>query len=341
MNTVEWLGLSLASHCNLSCKYCFISASREGRLLDYGRAENFLSFFSDYAIPRTKIHFTGGEPTLHPKILDMVDVAEENYVDPHVWVATNGVFPHSKLKGFLKRDVLLHVTFEGLPDIHDLERPFPDLKGSSDFVLKTIRDVVAEDPDKLVLRMNYSKNKVGREAEIADFLASLGVKNVSLGVLYPLGKGCTYAHVDTLGCFRRVPLFERLLEARGLDLRLSKTAPTKSPRWPSCGGGTVSFFLTVDGKIVTCQSIPVASEAAKEHEMFIVGEVDGEVKVDGERLERFLEFAGHVPEKCAGCFAKDYCGGCPLQRKVSKGKVTFEETYCKSERALIKARGWV
>jgi radical SAM protein with 4Fe4S-binding SPASM domain len=336
---IEWLGLSTTNFCNLSCKYCFISAKEKGLLLNYDKAESFLSFFSSYAIPHTKISFTGGEPTLHPRILDMVDFVEENFIDPYTIITTNGVIPRKKLKGFLKRDVILHVTFEGLPEIHDVERPFHDLKGSSNAVLKTIKMVVDEDPDKLIVRVNYSKNKIGKEKRIADFFASLGIKKVSLGILYPIGKGSIYANVDTLGCSRHIPYFEKLLEDKGLNLKFSKTAPTKSPGWPSCGGGVGSFFLTVDGKIVTCRSIPVASELDEERRIFVVGEVNGDVRIDEKRLKKFNEFASYVPDKCASCFAKDYCGGCPLQRKISKGGFVFDESFCKSERALIEARG--
>ena len=104
MKAIEWLGLSAADFCNLNCKYCFISAKREGTLLDYSKATTFLEFFSDYARPNTKITFTGGEPTIHPRLLDMVDFAQENFTDPRIVVGTNGVLSERLLNGFLKRD---------------------------------------------------------------------------------------------------------------------------------------------------------------------------------------------------------------------------------------------
>ncbi len=63
--------LHITKTCNLSCKYCYISAGKplkdELNLFDYARIiPEFV------ALRPKKVIFTGGEPLLHPHIIDLL-----------------------------------------------------------------------------------------------------------------------------------------------------------------------------------------------------------------------------------------------------------------------------
>ena len=333
--TIKWLGLALTTSCNLNCVYCFGNVVRDGDFLDYQKAKKFLNFFSTHSAPKVKLHMTGGEPTLHPRILDLLDYAEKQFLDPYTLVATNGVIPNKKLEDFLERDVVFHITFEGLPDIHDSERPTHTGGKSSKAVLKTIKKIVDEDPRRLILRYNHSRNKFDKEEKIADFISGLGVKQVSIGYITPYGKGATYKNVAPLESQKRIGLFNKLFEKRGVELEHLKSKLTKF-MWPSCGAGTHSFFLSVEGKICTCQNLITTTGLNEVESRFVVGDIGKKVNIDEKRLKDFIDFAQDVPEGCKSCDARIYCGGCPLHKKIGKDGTYFPESFCKIRKVVFE-----
>ena len=182
--------LSLIDFCNLDCTYCYAKSNGKGTYLPYEKIKTFLEFFSEYAPPKT--YFTlsgGGEPTLHPQILDIIDSITENFIDSTIFISTNGVIPKKLLKKLLERDIILKVSFSGLPEIQDNERPLRNSKKkSSEIVLKTMKRIIEVAPNKLNWAFDYSKSKFGREKEIVNFMASLGVKKMLLNIIEPAGR---------------------------------------------------------------------------------------------------------------------------------------------------------
>lgn len=77
MNTVDYLRISLIDRCNFQCQYCM----PEGSELEYIRRQDALSsdelllLLRDVFIPCgfTRFRLTGGEPLLHPRVVDLVD----------------------------------------------------------------------------------------------------------------------------------------------------------------------------------------------------------------------------------------------------------------------------
>ncbi len=331
---VQWLGISLVDFCNLNCKYCSVNANQKGEVLEFSKIESFLVFFSEYACPGTRILLTGGEPTLHPHLLRIIDLIEDYFIDPLIQIGTNGVISPETLDALLDKRVSFYLSFEGLPEFQDFERPFHDSRGSSETVIKTIKKIISRDPNKLVIRINHSTNKIGKEKEMILFLKSLGVKKISLGVLSPDGRGENYPFVDFVRCSSFIPSFTKLLDEENFSIWFSKFSPRKK-NWPSCGAGIESFFLSVDGKIVTCQNILRASDLDKNHKIFVVGDVNEGVKIDSVRLKKFNDFSKMIPEKCVSCKIMNYCGGCPFEKVIIEGKSIMNKEFCEASKLLI------
>ena len=72
--------------CNTICDYCFRLDS-EKKYMDIETFKNVLNKLKELGCKRIAI--TGGEPTLHPNIKEMIDLAYDNgfYVD----LLTNGI----------------------------------------------------------------------------------------------------------------------------------------------------------------------------------------------------------------------------------------------------------
>lgn len=331
METVKWLGLSLTESCNLSCKYCSVDAKSGGLFLDFHKVKSFFDFFSPFSDASLRIVISGGEPLLHPKLLEIIKYAEDLFLSPQIVLVTNGVAPAGVFEELLKKTkIMFQITFEGLPEIHDTERVTPNGEPTSHDVLKTLKQILAYDPERLMVRVNYSPKKFGRETEIAAFFESLGVKKVAPGIMAAIGRGKDYPHIDVANSMKKWPGFVKILQNRDMAVRVAIQA---SSEWPPCGAGKHSFFLTVDGKLSVCQSILNTRNMPSCLSPFIVGDVNDEVRLNREKLEAFLKFSSEFPENCRKCDFKTFCSGCPLEKARSGG--SFPATFCSNMQSQI------
>ncbi|MGZ8430107.1 MAG: tetraether lipid synthase Tes [Candidatus Deferrimicrobiaceae bacterium] len=83
--------VNLTSRCNLSCAVCFADANRNRYELSFEQAVEVLRRLRDQRpAPAFAVQFTGGEPTLHPRFLEIVAEARTMGFS-HLQVATNGI----------------------------------------------------------------------------------------------------------------------------------------------------------------------------------------------------------------------------------------------------------
>ncbi len=83
--------VDLTSRCNLSCPVCFADANREFTELPFAQAvETLKRLRAQRPAPAFAVQFTGGEPTVHPRFLDIVASARALGFS-HIQVASNGL----------------------------------------------------------------------------------------------------------------------------------------------------------------------------------------------------------------------------------------------------------
>ena len=81
--------IEVNSHCNLDCPICFANA-QAGFSLSMNQVERMLDRFLELEGEPEAVQFSGGEPTIHPKILPMLRRAKEKGI-PVVMLNTNGI----------------------------------------------------------------------------------------------------------------------------------------------------------------------------------------------------------------------------------------------------------
>ena len=95
------MNIILNSYCNLKCNYCFADEYMEETVRTPGKSMDF-DYFINELLPRIKntpvINFMGGEPTLHPKFNEILNMTLDN-IQPFstVGVFTNGLMPDKVL----------------------------------------------------------------------------------------------------------------------------------------------------------------------------------------------------------------------------------------------------
>ncbi len=91
---VYCLEIHLTSHCNITCKGCSQSSPlMDKRLQDIGQLEINLDRLAS-AVSCSKLQILGGEPLLHPKLLDAMRLCSASSLSQRVVVKTNGLLLH-------------------------------------------------------------------------------------------------------------------------------------------------------------------------------------------------------------------------------------------------------
>ena len=101
--------------CNLNCPVCFANAGI-GYSLTLEQVEAMLDRFVETEGDPEVVQFSGGEPTIHPQLLDMVQAAKDRGIR-QVMVNTNGVRiarDDRFLDGLAKLNPVIYFQFDGL-----------------------------------------------------------------------------------------------------------------------------------------------------------------------------------------------------------------------------------
>lgn len=103
--------LELTNRCNLSCKFCFNKAGkpREDEM-EIGEFKRIICQLKDQEV--LSLFFTGGEPTLHPDFVEMVNYAFGLGLD--CFVLTNGTKLDAKLLKQIPNRVYFVMSFDGI-----------------------------------------------------------------------------------------------------------------------------------------------------------------------------------------------------------------------------------
>ena len=112
---VSGMEYNLAEHCNLSCYQCDhaspLVAKKFPSLSDFERDMRALS----EAVHLGELRLVGGEPLLHPQLLDFMRVTREIGIADAIKVYTNGVLLHTMPDEFwAQTDVLWVSTYPGV-----------------------------------------------------------------------------------------------------------------------------------------------------------------------------------------------------------------------------------
>ncbi len=154
--------LDLTNRCNLKCPICFANANAAGYVYEpsFDEVVNMMQMMRDERpVPSPAVQFSGGEPTIYPKFIEVIAEAKEMGF-PQIMAATNGI-KFAKDPEFLKAAVqaglnTIYLQFDGLrDDIYKASRGAPLLETK----LKVVENVQnIERPPSVVLVPTVVKN---------------------------------------------------------------------------------------------------------------------------------------------------------------------------------------
>jgi 7,8-dihydro-6-hydroxymethylpterin dimethyltransferase len=194
--------VDLTSRCNLACPICFADADRRPYELSFDRAvETLRRFRAQRPAPAFAVQFTGGEPTVHPRFLDIVASAKALGFS-HIQAASNGL-------RFADRDFARRARDAGLQYI------YLQMDGTSDDVFREIRGRPLLDAKLAVLE---SARDAGLRVIFVPTIVR-GVNDRQIGDLFRLA----FEHLDVLSgiSFQPVTFAGRVPEGDRLQKRFT------------------------------------------------------------------------------------------------------------------------
>lgn len=304
------MDLAITYACNNNCTHCYNEKGRVGKTLPKADWERILKKIADLGIPH--VVFTGGEPTLVPDLIELVNFAEASGLV--TGINTNGrllsdpVFTAQLVNSGIDH---IQITLEShIEDIHDrmvgVQGAWRETVAGIRRAVQTCAFVMT---NTTLLRSNATRENV---TALVDFLHSLSVKTVGINALIYSGRG---RDIDSgLHEAELPPLLAAASDAcQRNGQRLIWYTPTQYCQFDplengyglkGCSAARYAMCIEPDGAVLPCQSWyqPLGNILADPWESIWNHPLCQSIR--GHKL---------MPKGCNGCEKAQTCGGgCPL-----------------------------
>jgi radical SAM protein with 4Fe4S-binding SPASM domain len=301
--------LALTYACNNSCKHCYVAREPdEVEPLSLEQWKQVLGRLLEVGVPH--VCFTGGEATLSPHLVELVERAEDLGIVTGLLTNGRRLGERAYVRGLVAAGLdHVQITLESHdPGIHDEMVGCP---GAHEQTVEGIRNALDEDI-YLVTNTTLCTLNAGSIDRTLSFLADLGVKQAAMNSLIYTGK----APESGLGIEERdlEPILG-LATARASDLglRLIWYSPTRycemdptvhGVGYKRCTAAEYNICIEPDGRVLPCQSFfePVGHILEDEWKEIWESEIFKKIRSRAD-----------LAEECTDCADLEVCGGgCPL-----------------------------
>lgn len=199
-NNAKTITFILTENCQLRCRYCYVTGKNEYRRLDFSIAKKVVDYITsepDLFDGKAVIwDFIGGEPLLEIELMDKICdyIKLRLYETDHKWfenyrinISTNGLlYNQDAVQEFIKknhRHLSIGLTIDGTPEKHDLNRVYPNGRGSYDDVVKNVPLWLKQFPESPT-KVTISSEDLLYLKDSIIHLYELGIKNINANVVF-------------------------------------------------------------------------------------------------------------------------------------------------------------
>lgn len=325
---------NITKACNMNCIHCYENAGKMGK--DELQSDEVINGIDAMAIAGvTSIAFSGGEPTIHPHILDFIKYTENSGMCAAM--ATNGyvLADKNKSKEFIDAGLeFIQISLDGKdPQTHD---SFRQIDGAWEKAVKTVENFV--DAGIFVeVATTVTEHNMDEIPEMIDFVRDLGASWFMLYNFIPTGKGIEIMDMDLSPKDRSEILKTAYAENDG-DMQILSTAPQYAavveslvskdsamipthfynPEYTNpalmqlaefiggCGAGRFYMSLEPNGDMYPCVFFP----HKKEVKLGNLLENDFEDIWANNEVLNMLRDKEILRGQCGECNSRHICGGC-------------------------------
>ncbi|MEI7910019.1 MAG: radical SAM protein [Verrucomicrobiota bacterium] len=171
--------------CNLRCVHCYSdsNAMQYPGELDWPQMESVVADLAAYQVP--SLLLSGGEPMIHPRFFDLVDLASASGLK--LTISTNGTLITPEKAALLKAANVAYVgiSLDGIGPVHD---EFRRKEGAFDAAVRGFKNCHAV-KQKTGLRLTLTRHNVENIEQILDFIEDQEIQRVCFYHLVPAGRG--------------------------------------------------------------------------------------------------------------------------------------------------------
>lgn len=284
----------ITTQCNFRCIHCYCEAGEKSkRELTFEEIKKVILDMKTLGVGA--LDLVGGEPLLHPNLLDVLAFAKE--VGQRVMINTNGSLATPEMVRKIKRtnpDVLVGVSIEGPdPETNDYVRG----KGNFQRAIEGIRNFVREGFEVTILNVMNKRNWMKIE-ETIKLAKSLGVSALYIDRFIPVGRGMVHSlelDMTPLEWSRALRHINEVIEKYSGEITFHVE---ESISGKPCPAGITHASILVDGTVVPCGHFRYSKE-------YYMGNV---------REKSFVEIWNEYtpipsPQECTHCELFKACGG--------------------------------
>lgn len=305
--------VQITERCNLHCAHCFVSSTRHG-------ADLSLADCRDLIFPRLRdarverLTLTGGEPFIHPAILEIVEVAVESEMS--VGICTNATRISDKQIDHLRSlgSVHINVSFDGFRA--ESHGRFRGDVASFDTSVETTRRLAAAGLLQGLLSTPNSFTTDADYRELTRFGVELGADYLLMNPLSAFGRGARSQRRLGANSEKMSAIAEAATTAAQGELEIVPIRfPNETKPLAPCIAGDI-VYVFADGAVAVCPYLVFAARTAASKysdSEFIVGnilETDIAAALDNYHFHERFKVGSNAT--CSSCALTDSCGkGCP------------------------------
>ena len=319
------------NRCNLRCKYCYANSGEYPiEEMPWEIAKTSIDFVMEETIKNKAPEFTlafhgGGEPTLNWKLVTRAveytrSLAKTHHKKLNISGSFNGCWPEPVQNYILNNFTDISISFDGMPDTQNKQRPSASQGNSFAKVAKTLR-LLDNAKFKYGIRMTVTEKSVHAVDENIGYICSrYKPQQVQIEPVFEEGR----AKSGNLSISKTAVFVEQFAKAHNIAHNYGIPILYSGVRIDMllqrfCLAACRALVVTPTGDITSCFEI-----FSKDHtlsEEFFVGKVEnGNVNVDPNKLNKHFSRTVENMSYCEGCFCKWHCAGdCAAKRNVTYG----------------------
>ena len=345
--------------CQLACKYCYQVGKNSKERMSFSLAKRAVDIIlrEQDIFPEEKVvwDFIGGEPLLEIDLINEICeyIQSECTRLNHRWrdnysirITTNGLlYNNSKVQKFIqkyKERIVISISFDGIKEKQDINRVFPNGKGSYDIVIDNVRRWIDDFVD-VGTKMVISSEDLPYLRDSGVHLLELGIKRLDMNfVLEDVWKENDDIIVEKqLIDFADAIIEKELYKDRKIYVFEESLGHPFNPNFESIPCGSLMLSVDSSGSFYTCMRFAKFSLTKKEAR--IVGNVyDG---IDKNKLRPYfvIDEVSQSPYQCKNCEVATGCRWCPAENYDNSETDTMYERFtaiCKIHKAKVRAKNY-
>lgn len=322
----QLLSIYVSSVCSLKCKYCALSSGemqieKEDLVIDLNFAfKGIDDFFRDY--PSRGVRFySSGEVTTQMNTFKKITqyIREKNEPNTYLELQTNGYFSENNAQWIEENMDFVWISFDGLPEYQDRNRPTVNGEKSSDVVVKNI--ILFSNSPKIGIgcRVTLTPDMLDKQKDIIDYLNKLGIRYISVERAYSSVNNQLFTEEKTDPVYFADKFIEAFYYAKqkGIFYNHFNMVNFDEPCRFFCRSCIPYPHLTTDGYVTCCDMAPYGKDKYRDYTLpdLVYGKYDPSNNIiiyDEEQIHQ-------IRQKNAFNLSRTICKDCDIVNNCAGG----------------------